>query len=333
MNNIPKWYDAQHDFDLGYTLNIIIGARGYGKTYGYLKILESLPSSFIYARRTQKQIDLSCSPQMSPFKSLNTDIGNDFRIESHGEFCSIVDYTEEPPKERGYGIALSTFANMRGVDFNDVETMLYDEFMRAKSDRPIKGEADAFFNLIETINRNREFKGRTPMRIFMCTNSTSLDNPILQQLGVIPVIEKMIIDKEEYHFNNYKSMMIHLADSKDFAEEKRKTFLYKLTQGTQFSAHALDNEFAYDSFYNIRRRPIAEYKPICGIDGIYIYRHKSKKEYYACRSRAICEEYTEKDNLDLFRRKYGLRFRELMTCGYMYYSEFEIKMRLTEYLK
>ena len=70
-------------------------------------------------------------------------------------------------------MALSTFGNLRGVDFSDVDMIFFDEFVPQKNARPIKAEAEAFFNLYETVNRNRELDGRPPVRVLMLSNEAA----------------------------------------------------------------------------------------------------------------------------------------------------------------
>ena len=48
---------------------------------------------------------------------------------------------DEDPKVIGYGVALSTFENLRGVDLSDVNYVLFDEFCEL-----IKSSLMSFFN-------------------------------------------------------------------------------------------------------------------------------------------------------------------------------------------
>ena len=48
----------------------------------------------------------------------------------------------------------------------------------------MKNKFMLFFNLYETVNRNRELEGKEPVKVYMLSNSTSLDNEILAELSI-----------------------------------------------------------------------------------------------------------------------------------------------------
>ena len=91
----------------------------------------------------------------------------------------------------GYTSALSTFSNLRGFDGSNIKILLYDEFIPERHERLIKNEADAFFNVYETINRNRELQGGPPLIALCLSNSNSLASPIFTALNLVKTLERM----------------------------------------------------------------------------------------------------------------------------------------------
>ena len=83
-----------------------------------------------------------------------------------------------------------------------------------------------------------------------------------------------------------------LVEIWDFAgspvsDRKRGTALYKLIGGSRYAGMALDNEFAYDDFSDVRRRPIREYNPLFTVGGkVTLYIHKRRDELYASRHKS-----------------------------------------------
>lgn len=325
-----KYYDVNEDLRRGLTFNFIIGGRGIGKTFSALRSAVSLSGNFIYLRRSKTEIDLCALPETNPFKAVNDFDQTDYHIRKAGDLASVLD---DQDQLRGYAMALSTFGNLRGVDFSDVTLILFDEFVPQKNARPIKEEAEAFFNLYETVNRNRELDGRPPVIVLFLSNAVSINSPILASLDLVGVLERMIAKGKEYHFDRERSILVRLPYDQGFAEKKSMTALYKLTAGSRYADHAISNKFAYDSWWNVRPRPLGEYTPLCSFDGIYIYTHKARKEFYCCRSAADCPTYDSKDTLLNFRKTLGFRLRDAAIEGKMIFSDFAAKAVIYEALK
>lgn len=321
-----EYYEIKNRVGKLRPVSIIIGGRGIGKTYSALSFLLEAGKRFMYVRNTDKQMQLCASAFGNPFKKVNVDKDRDVLLKAAGEIYVIRDNTAE--ETIGYGAALSTFENMRGVDLSDVEIVLFDEFIENRKLSFDQGKA--FLNFYETINRNRELEGRPPLIVLMLSNAQRLNNPILAELGLIPVIENMIRTGETMIVT--KDYFVELPIS-NVSEEKAETALYRMAAGSAYADEALKNLFANDSFFNIKKQPLKEYKPLCALDDIYIYRHKSGSSLYACRSRAECVKYSSKDQLAAFNRRYGVQIRAAFTDGRIYFSEFTIKYTLVDKLK
>lgn len=325
------YYNAKADIESNFTFVMVIGGRGIGKTYSSLSyIAENLSEEqkFIYLRRTQTELDLCASEYSNPFKVINTDFERDISIKKKKGFGIIY----EKDKLLGYAAALSTFANVRGADFSDVELILFDEFIPENSVKRMKGEADSFLNLYETVNRNRELKGKPPVKCILLSNKTHIANPICEALNLVPILERMEVNGQETYKDRSRSILIRMPKVTELAAEKAKTALYRLSGESRFADQAINNSFAYDSWYNVRKCNVKEFYPLCAIDDIFIYRHKSRSIFYACRSRADCQEYTTNDTLLYFMREYGMILREAFVTGKIYFSEILIKETLKNLL-
>lgn len=319
-----EWYDIRKRSSKLRPVSIVIGGRGIGKTYSALSFLLETGKKFLYLRNTDKQMSLCASAFGNPFKKVASDLGRDVTMKAAGEIYVV----KEDDEVIGYGAALSTFENLRGVDLSDVEYVLFDEFIENRKLSFKQGSA--FMNLYETINRNRELEGRTPLICILLSNAQRLSNPILADLGMIPIIEDMI--RTDVRLRITREYYIELPES-SVSEAKSETALYKLAAGSRYADEALKNEFANDSFFNVGKKPLQEFRPLCALDGIYIYRHKSGPQYYCCRSRAEVMEYNSNDRGALFNRLYGIRLRSAYAAGNLFFSEFTIKCELVEKLK
>jgi len=100
---------------------------------------------FIYLRRLKTQLDQCAAIDANPFKKLNTDTGRNimpFRAREIIRFCPAAENDDgriianAPPV--ALGVALSTFATIRGADFSDIDAIVFDEAVPMVGESPIK---------------------------------------------------------------------------------------------------------------------------------------------------------------------------------------------------
>lgn len=292
----------------GVPFNFIVGGRGTGKTYGTLKTAYIENKRFILMRRTQAQCDLINKPEFNPFKALNNDTGSNAVVKSISKYnAKIVEETEEDERLLGYTCALSTIANMRGFDASDVELLIYDEFIPEKHERAIKNEGSAFLNAYETINRNREIKGEKPLQVLCLANAFNIANPIFLELGLVGRCEKMKNAGQEIFIDKERGVCVVLLQNSKISKAKADTALYRLSSGS-YKDMALSNDFIYNNADSIKAQGLKEYKLLCTVGEISIYRHKSKREYYVSEHRTGTAPLYKSDEVGImrYRRKYGL---------------------------
>lgn len=283
------------DFDYIYnhtlTYTFITGGRGIGKTFGALKYVLDHDIKFIFMRRTQTQVDMIKNDDMNPFKALIDVLGDDYAIVTKRLNKNITscyrsrrdaDGILQPAgKPIGYLMALSTVANIRGFDASDVDCMIYDEFIGEAHEHPIKEEGQRFLNCIETCSRNRELKGRPPMKVLMLSNSNMLANPLFIELKLVTECEHMLNKGQTLKNLPQRDLSIILLNTTPISEKKAQTSLYRLAgRDSSFSRMALDNEFTKEEMLDIKSLSLKEYKPVLSVGEISVYRHKSRNEYY-----------------------------------------------------
>lgn len=309
-----KIYDASGYVNIdgilseGYPFNFCVGGRGTGKTYTTLKVATEKGLRFMLMRRTQSQADLISKPEFSVFKPLNHDLGWNVEVKSISKYNSMF-YTEDDEENEhpvGYTCALSTISNMRGFDASDIQLFIYDEFIPEKHERLLKNEADALFNAYETMNRNRELIGVAPIQMICLANANDITNPVFESLNLIRIADKMQKGNADRWTDDKRGIQLIMLHRSPISRQKARTVLYNLTDGSEFSAMALDNDFNVDR-QHIRPRPLSEYIPICSVGELHIYRHKSEIRLYATThcSGVFNKRYTVTDS-DLlhYRRIY-----------------------------
>ena len=328
MNNLSdKWYRIPTGEKLR-PHTFIVGGRGIGKSYSAIDTcITKYKGQFLYLRNTAVQLKESCNSFGNPFKKWARDHNRDIMMKMESEHAVVYEYTGEgDDREKtiiGYGAALSTFDNLRGVDLSDVNFVMFDEFIEKRTLQ--FDQYTTYKGMYETVNRNRELEGEPPLYVVLLSNAQRLGNPILRGYDLIPVIESM--QRSGQRVASVGNKRIELPFS-EITELKRNTALYQ-GENDKYTDEALNNNFANDSFTGVKKVSLNEYSPICSIDDIYIYRHKSDSTFYACATPAKgVHNYRSRDHLIVFNRLYGLKLKLAYGSDKILFSDYATKVDL-----
>lgn len=267
-----------------YTFQLVISARGTGKTYSGIKYLLDSKQKFIFMRRTQTQIDMIRDTETSPFVVNDPEIVmrpiNKYIVGVYHGAENSDGILEPAGKPIGLCMALSTISNIRGFSTADVKIILFDEITGEEHERMIKGERGKIIhNMYETINRNRELSGFPAVKLVMFCNSDRIDAPILDALNVSDIIRNMQEKGLNCYENDKRSLGVYLVGESPISLKKSDTALYRMAEDKEFKAMAIENKFAYYD-KNIKSMPIKEFILLVSGGGITIYKHKDNGIYY-----------------------------------------------------
>lgn len=290
-----------------YPFVFVTGGRGTGKTYGALETVLKLQKEgklnrFMFLRRTQKEADKISSGEQMPFKAL-IDKKQDLNITVKNIKDGFYSFKNDD-ELIGYLGALSTFRNLRGVEFPDVNIIIYDEFIPEDGSYTIKNEFNAFNHMYETINRNRELDGKPPVKFIGLSNSYKLSNKIFLGLNILPSLEKILIKGGGSYYSKERGLQVTILKDSPISAAKQNTALYRLNGDNDFTHMALGNEFKDFDMDLVRPSDLKQYNLITTITGMAVYRHKSKFEYYCCSYDKKAEFSTSERDLERFRIKY-----------------------------
>lgn len=322
--NSDGWVNAQTFFDDPATFIVVCGGRGIGKTFNVLKYTLDNQIKFVYVRRTQEQINAVKLPVLNPFKKINDVCGYHIGVGSIGKnVAGFYNCVEDKGEYKisgapvGIGLALSTFASIRGIDGSDYELLLFDEFVPEKHERPIKAEEEAFLNAYETLNRNREFDGQPPLKCILLSNANDLNSAILHAIGARDMLDEMIRKKQQY--KNVGALSIYRLIDSPVSERKKKTALYQVAKNKDFRRMSIENEFSESNYENVEVKPINEYKPLVSIGEITVYEHKSDSSYYVVPGIKSKIRFTMLPNdVKSFRRHYWYLYEAILNKSIAY---------------
>lgn len=270
---------------------LVVGGRGTGKTYGAVKWLLENHVLFLYLRRTSAQMELVSKEEFSPIVKIGADCGMSLVCAPLSKYASGVFRLSDDGKPLGeavaYNMALSTIANARSFDASRVKVILYDECIPEKHERAITHEEEAFLNMYESIDRNRQLNGEPPVKCVCLANANNLEAPILSALNCVKILDLMKKKNLSVKTDNDLGLTICLLNNSPISAEKRETALYRLTLGKgDFTDMALSNAFSHDNYTDIGSKPLSEYIPIAAIGKICLYRHKNNYSWYVSETKS-----------------------------------------------
>lgn len=320
---------------------IAIGGRGTGKTYGALE--SSIDDGIIFAfmRRTQTQLDIINRPEFNPVKPVCRARGWQITTAPVARgLTAYYRYTVEDERQvlhgppLGYNMALSTVANIRGFDASEIDLLIYDEAIPERGERPLPREFERLTNCYETLNRNRELQGRSPLKLVCLANANAQTAPILEGLGLVDVLDRMQRKGQTLYQDARRGLALVLLRDSPISAGKADTALYRLTAGSDYADMALNNTFAYEDRGTIRSMPLAEYRPIATAGSVTIYAHKRRRELYVSKHRAgSCPTYGTGDtDRYRFNKAWGGRVSEAIDTDSIIYETYEAQTLLTSYM-
>lgn len=159
-NNFYYNYDKVLSYNA--LLNMLIGERGVGKTYGASKMVTKKflkkGEEFAYIRRYKSELKKSVPKFFDGLQNNNEFPEHNLYAKNNIFYCD--------NKQFGYAMTLSTAQDLKGTEFSKVTTIIFDEFIIEEGQKKyyLKNEVDIFLGLIETLARMRNIK------VFMLAN-------------------------------------------------------------------------------------------------------------------------------------------------------------------
>lgn len=128
-------------------------------------------------------------------------------------------------------------------------------------------------DLYKTVARDREHRGRDPLKLLCLANATNISNPLMNTLEITDhIVEMQLQDQSVLHIED-RGILIHtIRDNEAFHEVESTSMIYKAMGGTAWGQMALESDFAYDDFTAVKKVNLKGYH--CST------RFKYKHKYY-----------------------------------------------------
>lgn len=241
-DNPLGYFDSRPSFSYGCRTILWIGARRIGKTFSGKKVAlkKCQPSDtfkFVWLRDSDKAREKLSQNNGAKFfsdiakKCKFKDLNGYIKGETIYAFGRVV----------GYLMPSSTFQNYKGNDFEDIQLIIFDEFIAEKGTKYDSERAWKIINSMFTIASTRK-----NVKIIMMANALDRGDSFLQFLGVK-------IQDYGIYINREKDVCIHYCDDHpQFRKDRENSVIGKLIKGTEFEENLFNNKFADDTkqFYD-----------------------------------------------------------------------------------
>ena len=325
-----KYIDISKFLKPNIYFNFFVGGRGIGETFSADKMLVKNGKEFLFLRTTSTELDMSCDSnefgkvdKRVQTKRINKNMWGIYRNDA------LI----------GSGCALSIFKNLRGVNFDDVEFIFQDEFIPEVNARKlIKDEATAWFNMIETVNRNRELQGKKPVMYIGCSNANEIYNPYFVELGLVAELEQML-NKGEQRLIDYERglQVVLLEPAEEFVQAKSQTALYKLAKGTKFEQMSLNNQFSFNDFTMVKKMNVTGYQAFIQYGDLILYSKKNSDSLVVKKNNGkrlkVYYDISDQVEKDLFIYKFKDLFYEAFLKKSIYFENYEAKRKTFDIFK
>ena len=238
------FYDYQRILSYNALLNFIIGERGVGKSYGAKKYVAQRfikkHKQFVYLRRYKTELKQAMMKNGNPI--FFEQIKNDESMKKH-KLTNKNDTMYIDDKLCGYAMPLSVANILKSSTYEDVDTIIFDEFIIDKGNyHYLQNEVIQLLDVIETVARLRD------IRVLFLGNAISITNPYFSFFNLsLPYNSDIKTFKDGLIVVNYIKNL-------KYREVKKSTRFGKLIDGTEYGKYAIDNEFLRDSKSFIRKK-------------------------------------------------------------------------------
>ena len=243
-NTKSTYYDNRPILSYGMQINVVIGARSIGKTYCFKKYAIKREmygkGEFAFLRDNDSAREkLTMNGGDKFFADVKREFNKEFNGTIKGDTININGHTG------GYIMASSVFQNYKGNSFENVTTIIYDEFIAEKGRARNQYQAYEFINMLFTIARTRK-----NVKIILLANALDRGNEILDILGI------KINQGFGFYINREKSVICHYCDNNpSFNKMRDESVVGKLIKGTVYEDNLFNNQFVDDESEFFERKP------------------------------------------------------------------------------
>ena len=314
---------------------IVWSARGVGKTYSALWYARENHIPIVYMKRTKNDVNLICNENKigfdaSPYVPINRDKGTNIKArriqDGIGGFYEVEDEETPPGLPIAYTLALSAAKSYKGFDFSRCEWLVFDEFIPQQGEIIRHAEGEMLLDLYMTIRRDREQRGRDPLKLILFANSEEISTPITNVLEVVDIMAEMNATGEEYH--ETRGILLHHVPG--LPEKNTESGIYAAMEGTAWAEKAFGGLFSNNDFSCVKKMSIKGMRPVVGIrhrrKTCFIYQRGDGIHYMTDSAAAGCKVFDLEKETEArrFWLEYGIDLNMRIIDGKVFFKKYSM---------
>lgn len=308
---MKKMYIDKEDYSDGYyhfgkdvedfpdaVFYVVWSRRGPGKTYSGLRYCYNKQWPMCYIKRTKDDVnfimksdDFGIDDKKNPYSPLNRDFGLEIKAKSTGNGTGIF-YEQGEADEMKIIARCESFSNVKkvkGFEMSDIDICIMDEFIQSAGEVVRSAEGTMLLSLYMTILRDRQKRGRGPLKMALFSNTDYISTPITRELEIMDDMAEMNFTGEARRYlKDRKILLHHITEEECPHQMKEDEGIFAVMHGTAWADANLYGKFANIDFSNIRSENIKKYAPACKLlykrKPIFIYRHKNTGAFYMTKT-------------------------------------------------
>ena len=254
MSTKEMWWNPNRTASYNCLFNFIIGMRGAGKTYGFLKrnisrFLKSpatKPHQFVYMRRLKEELKKLTTAQNGRLFDAVAKEFPDHILRAEGDTLYVEGtkgYNTKNSRICGYGIALSTSSKLKSDAFPHVREIGFDEFIidNTRTYHYLPDEVRKFLDAYETIARPGNDPNRPDTIVWFLSNAVTINNPYFAEFKLSPPMNGDI-----QRFGKAKDMLVQNVVNNTLSERKKSTRFGQMISGSHYEEYAYENQWLMD---------------------------------------------------------------------------------------
>ena len=257
MSKKNQYFDWRPVFSRQAPINMVVGARGLGKTYGLRK---ECISEFLKKGLRFVEVSRFKSEQKAVSKGYFSRVsqefpGMEFEVRGNEGFIWRGKSTEKGKKiweKLCFFVSLTELQTAKKRTFDGVHRIIFDESVIDSQDRfhrYLNNEWDLLANLVDSVSRERAESSIHP-QLFLLGNAVDLSNPYFQRIGL------MEAPQTGYHWYLKKLFLLVVPEAKEYSQAKEtETLAGRMLAGTAAGQAANWNTFSTEFEGVIAQKP------------------------------------------------------------------------------
>ena len=299
--------------------------RGPGKTYSSLLYALKNHITIIYMRRTDKAVEriLTGTDEFdpSPYVPIERDhgikiVGKKFE-DGFGAFYRADEDGNASGLPVSYVLSFNKVREYKGMDFSICDWILFDEFIPQKGERINRAEGELLLDLYMTVGRDRQKRGRGPLKLILFANAEEISTPVTNELEIVDDMAELNASGSTHFWNEDRDILLHHITNEEIPiQDEEKTGIYRGMYGTAWFRKSFEGDFANNDFSNVTKRTLKKCSGYIHLhyksSDYYIYLNKDNGNYYMCSKPVRCMfdfNLNRENEQKLFYSEYGIDLR------------------------